>query len=234
MMVVKMRKILPFLAVACWIGAVYGQDIMDKGVFAIYRDGKPIGTEEFTISLLDGAGTVQAKSSYKVVQDAKSLDVVLQSKLVLDANLVPRQYDLTSKISFQEQSLKVEFKPRLAVCNFDLGTEKKSEAAILAPDTVIVDDNVFCHWAMLLSRYNMKTKGTQSINVFVPQQGKNGYGSIAVTFLGKDSYTVGLNHGKGQHFRIQSPNLTVELWAEGNRLLRILVATNRAEVFRVE
>jgi hypothetical protein len=225
------------IAVACFVGlagAAFGQDIMDKGIFAIYREGKPIGTEEFTISLLNGAGTVKSKTSFRLVQDAQPKDVVLKTNLTLDANMVPKLYDLASEISFQKQSLKVEFKPRLAVCTFDLGTEKKTDAAILAADAIVLDDNVFCHWAMLLSRYDMKAKGTQSFNIFVPQQGKNGYGGIAVTLLGKESFTMGLGRSKGQHFRVQSPNLTVELWADEGRVLKIQVAANQAEVFRVE
>jgi hypothetical protein len=217
-----------------WAGAAFGQDIMDKGIFAIYRDGKPIGTEEFTISLLDGAGTVQSKTAFRLVQEAQPKDIVLRTSLTLDAHMVPKAYDLASDISFQKQTLKVEFKPRLAVCTFDLGTEKKTDAAILASGTVVLDDNVFCHWAMLLSRYNMKTKGTQSFHIFVPQQGKNGCGAIAVTHLGKDSFTMGQGRAKGHHFRVQSPNLVVELWADEGRVLKIQVAANRAEVFRVE
>lgn len=215
-------------------GAAFSQDIMDKGIFAIYRDGKPIGTEEFTISLLDGAGTVQSKTSFRMVQDAEPKDIVLRTSLSLDANMVPKAYELKSEISFQKQSLKVEFKPRLAVCTFDLGLEKKTDAAILAADTVILDDNVFCHWAMLLSRFDMKAKGTQSFNIFVPQQGKNGYGAIAVTLLGKDSFDMGRGRAKGHHFRVQSPNLVVELWADEGRVLKIQVAANKAEVLRVE
>jgi len=207
---------------------------MDKGIFAIYRDGKPIGTEEFTVSLLDGAGTVQSKTAFRIVQDAEAKDIVLRTNLTLDAKMVPKVYELQSEISFQKQSLKVEFKPRLAVCTFDLGLEKKTDAAILAADTIVLDDNVFCHWAMLLSRYDMKAKGTQSFNIFVPQQGKNGYGAIAVTHLGKDSFAMGQGRAKGHHFRVQSPNLVVELWADEGRVLKIQVAANKAEVFRVE
>lgn len=224
-------------AVICFLGlagAAVGQDIMDKGIFAIYREGRPIGTEEFTISLLNGAGTIKSKNAFRMVQDAEPKDIVLKTNLALDANMVPKLYELTSEISFQRQSLKVEFKPRLAVCTFDLGTEKKTDAAILSADTIVLDDNVFCHWVMLLSRYDMKAKGTQSFNIFVPQQGKNGYGAIAVTFLGKESFSMGMGRSKGQHFRVQSPNLTVELWADEGRLLKIEVAANKAEVFRVE
>lgn len=167
------KAIIAVLVLVGLAGAASGQDIMDKGVFAIYREGKPIGTEEFTISLLNGAGTVKSKTAFRMVQNAEPKDVVLKTNLTLDANMVPKLYDLTSEISFQKQSLKVEFKPRLAVCTFDLGTEQRTDAAILAADTIVLDDNVFCHWAMLLSRYDMKAKGTQSFNIFVPQDRKS-------------------------------------------------------------
>ncbi len=145
---------------------------------------------------------------------------------------MPRTYHLTSQVGLIKQSLQVEFKLRLAICRFDLGTSQKSEAAVLAPDVTILDDNVFCHWAMLLSRYNMDLKGAQTVQVFIPQMGERGTGPMVIEHFGRER-AEGLK-GRPHRFRVRSPQLTVNAWYDDGRVLKIQVPANRAEVVRVQ
>ncbi len=232
-----MRRSLFRIILFAWIGAATAisgaaLDLMDRGAFAIYRDGRPVGSEDFQMSLLDGAGTVRAATTLRVLQDALTRDIVQTSTLVLDRNLVPRSYQLTSQVGVMKQSLQVEFRLRLAICRFDLGTSQKSEAAVLAPDATILDDNVFCHWAMLLSRYNLELKGAQTVQVFIPQMGERGTGPMVIEHLGRERVD-GLK-GRPHRFRVQSTQLTVNVWYDDGRVLKIQVPGNRAEVVRVQ
>ncbi len=232
-----MKRPLIRIVLAVWLAAAAvtpgtALDIMDRGAFAIYRNGQPSGSEDFQISLLDGAGTVRATTTVRVMQDALTRDIVQTSTLVLDRNLVPRTYHLTSQVGLIKQSLQVEFKLRLAICRFDLGTSQKSEAAVLAPDVTILDDNVFCHWAMLLSRYNMDLKGAQTVQVFIPQMGERGTGPMVIEHFGRER-AEGLK-GRPHRFRVRSPQLTVNAWYDDGRVLKIQVPANRAEVVRVQ
>jgi hypothetical protein len=225
------RLILAALLGAAATAPAAALDLMDRGAYAVYRDGRPAGTEEFEIALLDGAGTIRANTSVRVVHDAQVRDIRQTSTLVLDRNLVPRSYKLTSEVGVVKQSLDVEFKLRLAICRYDLGTGQKSEAAVLAPDVTVLDDNVFCHWAVLLSRYNMDLKGAQTVPVFIPQLGERGAGPMVIDYLGRER-TEGVK-GRPHRFRVRSPHLTVSVWSDDGRVLKLQVPENRAEVIRV-
>ena len=209
-------------------------DLVDKGAFAIYNNGKPVGSEEFDISLMGGAGRLHSKVTLRVMREAEIQDVIQESDLVLEANLVPRSYKLTSRISFQEQTLNVEFKPLLALCQFDLGLEKKTEAVVLATDATVIDYNVFSHWTVLLSRLHPKAKGGQTFPVFVPQLGQSGAGPVTVTPVGRDSVNLGASRSKAALYRVQSPNLVLEIWFKNGRILKINDPANKTEVVRAQ
>jgi len=213
-------------------GFLRGLDLVDKGAFAIYNDGRPVGSEEFDISLVGGAGLIHSKVTLRVMRDAEIQDVVQESDLVLDANLAPRSYKLKNRISYLEQTLNVEFKPLLAICQFDLGLEKKTEAVVLAPDTTVVDYNVFSHWAVLLARLPAKFKGGLTLPVFVPQMGQAGAGPVTVTAAGRDSVNLGSGRSKATLFRVQSPNLVLEIWFKNGQILKIHDPANKTEIVR--
>ncbi len=212
---------------------VAAQDLVDKGTFMIYQQGHRIGQESFDISLVNGAGKVTSHTRYKINRDNGPVDITLESTLVLDPHLVPRSYQLTSEVNHTRQGLKVDFKPRLAVCDFDYGSEKKTQAAIVPAGATVIDENVFSHWAMLLTRYDQKKKGPQSFTVFVPQMGKEGVGQVTIDLVGREKVELATRSIKANHFSIRSSNLVLDAWQDSmGRVVKITSPKNQAEVIR--
>lgn len=235
-MIVNGRLTIPLVVLfAASVFPAMAQDLMDKGVFAIYREGKPLGSEEFDISLLAGKGSIQTRTSYRITSNGQSQEISLQTRLLLDAGLVPQRYELTGQGGGQKQTLEIDFKPRLAMCVFDLGTEKKTEAVIVPPDSIILDQNVFAHWAMVLLRCAQNQSDKQALTVFVPQLGNAGVGLVNVLHLGKETVAYGAGKAKAAHFRVTSPELAVDVWRDSTgRVLKIQVPANNAEVIRLQ
>jgi len=237
-MVMRYRLwVLIILVIFAVSGHGLSQNIVDKGSFVILNKGRHIGSEEFNISLMDGAGRIVSTTNYEITHEARRLKVTLQSTLALERGLVPSAYDLVSQSGFQKQSLNVEFQLRLALCKFTLDTGEQTQAAILPPEITIVDENIFSHWTVLLSRYNMKAKGSQVFTVFVPQMGTNGVGPVNVQYLGKERIKVGYKKSKAMRFKVASSNLSLDIWQvwqdKTGRILKIISPKNDTEVVRV-
>lgn len=228
-------RILMILLALLPLPSVFAQNITDRGGFAIYRDGKPLGTELFDINLTGGTGTVKARISYKVDSDHGTLEVNRDSTLVLGRNAIPTDYRLTSTAQGQSNTLQVEFKPKVAICTFDLGKEKKTQGAILGNNTLILDDNVFCHWIVLMSRYDRSRKGRQEFAVFVPQLGESGATTITVESAGSDTVKLGMRSEKGLHYKVSTTEGAMDLWTDSSgRLLKIAIPSSNSEILRVQ
>jgi len=229
------KVVLTILFILVIPATMMAQDLMDKGVFAIYKDGKPLGSETFTVSLLGGKGSVVSDTSYNFMNNGNPVEVKLHSELQLGVSGAPISYKLKSTSGLKQQSLSVEFKPRLALCKFDLGSDNKTMAVILPSNIIIRDENIFSHWEMLLAHYSMKQKGTQTFTVFVPRMGDQGVGRITMSLLGKERVSVGASRTKAFHFNIKSPQLSLEVWIDKDgRILKISVPANKTEIVRAQ
>lgn len=226
-----MASLFYLAAAAVWPAA---QELTDHGFLAIYKQGKPVGREEFTISISSGAGTLESKSSFQATVQNQPQEINLNSKLQLDPGFVPKSYELQVKTGGNQSSLKVGFKPNLANCEFLLGTQQRMEAAILPQTYSVVDNNVFVHWAMVLLQAG-RNRRPQNVNVFIPQDGSTGVGPLVLEYLGRESVIVGNRNLDLHHYRASSTDLKVDLWEKDPGVIwKIQVAQSDAEVVRVQ
>jgi len=234
-----MSKRAILVAAAFWLmflsGVLFGQDLLDKGAFVIYNQGKTVGAEEFDIHIMNGQGHITSTTSYEIRQENREIKVTLKSKLTFAENLLPQAYELTSTSNREKQSLQVEFKPQLAVCTFNLAAGQQTQAVILPDNVCVVDENMFSHWSMVLARFDLKAKGTQSFPVFVPQMGSGGLGEVQVRYVDRERIKVGPRSHRAHHYTVTTSSLTLEIWQDQTgRILRIVSPQNQAEVLRAQ
>jgi hypothetical protein len=227
--------LLIILLLTALCGSMSGQDLMDKGAFVIYNQGRTVGSEEFSINILNGKGEINSSTRYEITYEARRLKVTLEGSLKLGDNLTPLTYQLNSQSNLDKQSLQVEFKSKLAVCTFDLATGQQTQAVILPENVSVVDENMFSHWSLVLARFDLKAKGSQTFSVFVPQLGTNGLGTVQVRYVDRERIKVGAQNYRAHHYSVTTSSLTLEIWQDQTgRILRIVSPQNQAEVLRAQ
>lgn len=225
--------LLPLATVPAATPAAPIRDLMEEGAFAIYFENRQIGHEQYRIDLLNGQGRVTSRSTLTVTREGRRQEIQLESTLEVQAGW-PHRYELTTRAGGQRQQVTVTFQPRLALCDFDLGQEPLRQAAILVDGTGVLDENVFCHWALLIVRYNHKARGVQTFPVFVPQLGEQGAGTVALEVLGQESVNTGSRRVRTHRFRVRTPQAQLDVWADpGGRIWQIVSPQSQARIVRI-
>ncbi len=146
---------------------------VEHGRFNILRDGRKIGTEEFSITRKGMGYAVDGKVTIG--------DLVLSSQMELDENLIPTSYETSNK----EGSIHVKVAAPLSELKSVVGGQTSS-ADFRFPDRgVILDNNFFHHYLILLYRFQA---GQGTFSVFVPQD--MSVGSATVHAAGPRTYDL--------------------------------------------
>jgi hypothetical protein len=146
---------------------------VEQGRFNIIKDGKRIGTDEFTITL-NG-------SNYVMNGRVAIGSLVISSKMELNDKLMPLSYE----VSNSEGAIRVNVTPPISELQTVAGG-KTSTADFRFPDNgVILDNNFFHHYLILLYRVQ---QGQTDFGVFVPQDMR--VGSALVRSTGPRTYDL--------------------------------------------
>jgi len=145
----------------------------EQGRFTITKDGKPVGTEEFSVSRR-GAG-------YFVEGTTTIGEMVKTSRLELDEKLSTISYEASSR----EGSIRFKVTPPVSELE-SVVNGKTSSIDFRFPDGGVILDNDFFHHYLVLM-YRVQT-GQTSFPVFVPQDSR--VGTAAVRKTGARSYEL--------------------------------------------
>ena len=228
------RKHAGFAAVLllCF-GCAFAQKLQDKGTFLITQNGAPFGQEEFSINLEGGAGVVSTLATFNVPKEERSVAVNIETRLEYAGNLTARSYKLTIQEAREKQGISVQFGAEKAACTYDLGPRQENQDVVFPANGAILDHNVFAHVAVLLLRFDEKRMGNQGFTVFVPQLGKDGIGTVFIRYAGKDECLYSRRKTKADHFIVNSPNLTMDVWRDSSgRTLKIGIPQTGAAIER--
>ena len=91
---------------------------------------------------------------------------------------------------------------------------------------VILDNNLYYQYAVLARLYDWNRKGTQTFAVLVPQELTPG----RVTVESAGSHDA--SGTKLEELAVKTPDLEVDLFLDGQRLVRILSPSTNAEILR--
>jgi len=219
-------------------GSSEGQ-LVDSGAFGIFRQGRRIGTETFTIHQGTDVSVTSAELKIEDGNDRASQS----SELRVASNGDLRHYEwkesspekAQATVDYSDQFLVEQITPP--------GSKLQQRAFLLPPSTVILDD-FFTHREILLWRYlasfcgaaiNAKGCNLQpgQFGVFIPRQQLST--TVALKYEGKDKVMFHGAERELDHFTLQSEDAVWNLWVESAypfKLLRILVPAENVEVVR--
>jgi len=146
---------------------------VEHGRFNILKDGKKVGTDEFTV--------VMRGSNYVVDGKVNIGELVISSKMELDQKLVPTSYE----VSNPEGKIHVKVESPLSEIQTSVGGETSSADFRFPEGGAILDNNFFHHYVVLMNRVRM---GQTNIPVFVPQD--QSVGSAVVRSTGPNAYEL--------------------------------------------
>ena len=134
-----------------------GPVTLESGRFTITRDGKKVGSEQFTISARPGGGYV-AEAKTQLSGDSE----IQSSRLELDEKLNPISYEYIRGKGV------IRVKAKQPAVEYETEADgKKSAIDLRFPENCsIVDNNFFSHYLLLL--YKVGDAGGE-LPIFVPQ-----------------------------------------------------------------
>jgi len=139
---------------------------IEHGRFNISKDGRRIGTDEFTI--------VMRGSNYLIDGKATIGDVTLASKMELDSKLETVSYE----VSNQQGRIRIKVASPVSELQTIVGDQNSNTDFRFPESGVILDNNFFHHYLVLLYRAQM---GQTKFAVFVPQDMSVGAAEVRST-----------------------------------------------------
>ncbi|MGH9494190.1 MAG: hypothetical protein ACRD3B_04270 [Candidatus Sulfotelmatobacter sp.] len=201
-------------------GAVFAQD---KGTFRILVNGQQVGKEEFEISSRGGDWVAHDTSE---IQGAKGTSRITGT-LELYPDGTPAHYEWSTQ-GEKKASATIGFEGSTATIDLHIEGVKPytQQFTFNSPQVVILDNNLYYQYAVLASLYDWNRKGAQTFAVLVPQELTPG--SVTVESAG----THDANGKKLEELAVKSPDLEVDLFLDGQRLVRIVSPSTNAEILR--
>jgi len=244
----KLRVLAALLAAAtigslsAWShkGSSEGQ-LVDSGAFGIFRQGRRIGTETFTVHQRPDVNVVVAQLKIDDGKDKASQT----SELQVASNGDLRHYEW-KELSPGKAHATVDYKDQFLVEHITTAPGAKAqERAFLVPASTLILDDFFTHRQILLWRYMASYCGAAvspqgcklqpgKLGVLMPRQQLTA--TAALSNQGKDKVVFHGAERELDRFILQSDDGdTWNLWVEASypfKLLRILVPSENVEVLR--
>ena len=196
----------------------------DKGKFKILVNGQPAGTEEFSLSANGGNWIARGNAEIQTPQGAAHVT----GNLELRPDGAPVRYEwnmqgakkAASTIVFNGATANVELRME--------GARPFTQQFTFNSDHVVVlDNNMYDQYAILARLYDWDKKGAQTFSVIVPQEMTPG--SVTVESLGKQDTG---NGAKLEQLRVKTEDIEINLFLDGQRVVRIVSPSANAEIIR--
>lgn len=198
----------------------------DKGRFRVLVDGQPVSTEDFQIARAGSDWT--ARGTVEITSGGGAAK--LTSSLRLRGDGTPVKYEFTMTAQDGKRSgVDVVFEGGTARTETQTsGSASFSQDFFYeTPRVVVLDNNLYHHYALLARMFDWKSKGAQTFQVLIPQDLTPG--SVTLEYLGEQP----IGGGKLEALRMKSADLEVFLYVDSNRrLMRLVVPDAKAEVIR--
>ncbi len=206
-------------------------DPSDHGVFVISLAGNRIGTETFEIRSTGSHIEAEAKIEMRVQQEGKTFEFRTQSKLVLNSAFQPVSYNWNQK-GAQSSQLEIDFQASPVKTRYKTVTGEEDDRDFELPrEVVVLDDNVFHHYQLILQKYLRGGSGKQTFPAFIPQEALPG--TLDVQDAGPDSVDVGGAKQSLRHFVITTELKQIDLWAdEQGHLERVYISDSQLDAVR--
>jgi hypothetical protein len=199
--------------------------VADRGKLRITLDGQVVGTEDFEISPAGNDWHAKGKSEIKLPSGGA---MIVSGQLKLAADGTPRRYEWSAQAD-KKASATVEFEGGSAKMALVLEGAQPfvQELSFGSPRVVILDNNLYHHYALLARLYDWEAKGPQTFSVLIPQDMTPG--TITAESLGPQD----LDGQVLELLRVRSADLEINLYLDsGHKLMRLVVPSSKVTVTR--
>jgi hypothetical protein len=205
-------------------GAAPSVFVEDRGTLQIQVDGHPAGTEEFEIH--SSAGEWTARGSAEVAGENGGRAKVT-GKLELTPDGAPLRYEWTAS-SPRKAAATIEFAGTVAKMELRIegASPYSQDFTFPSPPVIILDNNMYHHYAVLARIYDWEHKESKTYNVLIPQDLTPG--TVSVEYGGQQV----VDGKKLDVLRVRSTDLEIEVYCENSRMMRLEVPSAKAVVTR--
>jgi hypothetical protein len=209
------------IAAAANPASVFGPD---KGKFRILVNGQQTGTEEFALSASGSNWIARGNAELQTPQGVAKVTGTLE----LRPDGVPVRYEWSMQ-GAKKASSTIVFNGATATVELRLEGARPftQQFTFTSERVVVVDDNMYDQYAILARLYDWDKKGAQTFSVIVPQEMTPG--SVTVESLGKQDSG---NGAKLEELRVKTEDLEIDLFLDGQRLVRLVSPSANAEIIR--
>jgi hypothetical protein len=197
--------------------------VADKGKFRIMVSGKQVGKEEFEIGPSGNDWVAHGTSEIQSPQGSSRVNGTLNLK----PDGLPVRYEWSAEGAKKASSV-IVFNGVEA--NVELHVEGArpytQQFTFNSPRIVVLDNNLYHQYAVLLRLYDWDKKGVQSFSVLVPQEITPG--SITVESLGKQD----IGGASLEELRVKTEDNEIDAFFDGPKLMRLLAPSANAEIIR--
>jgi hypothetical protein len=214
---------LPLLA-AAWAAA--GQPSIfsaEKGKFRILVNGQQAGKEDFEIQPNGENWIAQGTTELQSPQGSTHVKGTLE----LRPDGTPVRYEWSTQ-GAKKAGATIVFNGATASVELRLEGARPftQQFTFNSPRIAVLDNNLYDQYAILARLYDWEKKGAQTFSVLVPQEMVPG--TITVESLGKQE----IGGAKLEELRVKTEDLEIDLFLEGQRLVRLVSPAANAEILR--
>ncbi len=220
------------------VPAVAARLVPEKGRFRILLDGQQVGSEEFQISPegSDAEAKEWAAHGATEIRLADGNAVRVSGRLKLTPGGLPLRYEWSAH-GEKKASAAIEFQGSTAKIVLQLEGARPyiQELTFSSPRIIILDNNLYHHYAVLARLYDWNVGGAQTFPVLIPQDMTPG--SITVESLGRvklDGAEPALSGAEGLDLlRVRTADLEVNLYLDAtHHLVRLAVPASKVVILR--
>jgi hypothetical protein len=195
----------------------------EKGKFRILVNGQQAGKEDFEIQPSGENWIAQGTTELQSPQGSTRVKGTLE----LHPDGSPVRYEWSTQ-GAKKAGATIVFNG--ATANVELRLEGSrpftQQFTFNSPRIAVLDNNLYYQYAILARLYDWEKKGAQTFSVLVPQEMVPG--TITVESLGKQDVAG----AKLEELRVKTEDLEIDLYLEGQRLVRIVSPAANAEILR--
>ena len=217
------------LAVAASVFAAPGRTgplfAPERGSFKILSKGQQVGKEEFEITQSGGNWVAKGNSEIQSPDGVTRVSGALQ----LHPDGTPVSYEWSTQ-GAKKASATINFNGAMATIELRLEGRRPftQQFTFGSAQITVLDNNLYYQYAVLARLYDRDRKGTQSFPVLVPQELTPG--NLTVESLGEQNAGGGK---KMEELVVKTEDFEVDLFLDGDRLMRIVAPSTNAEIDRL-
>ena len=197
--------------------------VPEKGSFRILVNGEEMGKEQFEIGPSGGDWIDHGTSEIHTAEGVTHVTGTLE----LHADGVPVRYEWSTE-GTKKASAAIAFSGPTATIQLSMEGAKPytQQFTFNSPQVVVLDNNLYDQYAVLARLYDRGKKGVQTFSVLVPQELTPG--TVTVESAG----TQDVGGKKLEELTVKTEDLEVDLFLEGQRLVRLVAPSSNAEILR--